>query len=98
MKQNVDNAGTWENFLTGYSKGGAAGIKAAIEQTRRGAKNDFDLAMQNLQGVAGEAAPIVQPVLTDYQTSFDKASGVATKTAQTREQKIEELKKLRQGK
>jgi len=78
LKQNVANGGTWENFAFGGAKGGKAGIRAAIVQTRRGAENDFNLAMKNLNGVAGEAIPVLQPVLDDYQRSYDKASGRKT--------------------
>jgi hypothetical protein len=87
LKQNVGNAGTWEHFFVGNTKGGHEGVKAAIAQARKGATAEFNQSMQNLQGVAGEALPVVAPVLQDYQRAFEKVSGTAAATGQSRAEK-----------
>ncbi len=98
LNQNVANAGGFDAWFSGQVKGGKTGVKAALTQTRKGADNDFQHAYKNLKGVARGVEPAVQPVLDDYQSAYNEATGAAKTAAKSREEKIAELKRLREGK
>ena len=77
LRQNVANGGTWQDYLFGVTKGGKGGIQAAIDQTRKSASQDFELAHKNLVDTAGPALPVVSDVLTGYRADYEKVTGKA---------------------
>lgn len=72
LRQNVANAGGWDSYIQSQMKGGVAGVKSSIAQTRKGAQADFGRSMSDLEGMAAGVGDAAKPVLDSYRSQYAK--------------------------